>query len=50
MTAFVVIGGDGWALRAYCRSGKLAEHLIHAVLIRVVIPEAFIRLANNRQL
>ena len=41
---------DGWKLRDYVASGKLAEHLIHAALIRVVILEAFIRLAHNGQL
>ena len=50
MRAFAVLGGDGWTLPDYFTSAKLAEQLIHAALIRVVILEAFIRLANNRQL
>ena len=48
--AVLVLGGDGWKLRDYFTSGKLAEHLIHAALVRVVTLEAFIRLANNGQL
>jgi len=48
--AYVVLGGDGWTLRNYYTSGSLADHLIHAALVRVVTLEAFIRLANNGQL
>ena len=48
--AFLVLGGDGWKLRDYFTSGKLAEHLIHADLVRVVTLEAFIRIANNGKL
>lgn len=48
--ALLVLGGDGWKLRDYYTSGKLAEHLIHAALVKVVTLEAFIRLANNGQL
>ena len=32
-----MVGGDGWKLRDYVASGKLAEHLIHAALFRVVM-------------
>lgn len=48
--AFLVLGGDGWKLRDYFISGKLAEHLIHADLVKVVTLEAFIRIANNGKL
>lgn len=48
--AYLVLGGDGWTLRDYYTSGALADHLIHAHLVRVVTLEAFIRLANNGQL
>lgn len=48
--AYLVLGGDGWSLRDYYTSGALADHLIHADLVRVVTLEAFIRLANNREL
>jgi hypothetical protein len=48
--AYLVLGGDGWTLRGYFTSGALSEHLIHAGLVRVVTLEAFVRLANNRQL
>jgi len=48
--AYVVLGGDGWTLRDYYTSGALADHLIHAALVRVVTLEAFIRLANNAEL
>jgi hypothetical protein len=48
--AFLVLGGDGWTLRDYYVSGALDEHLTHAHLVRVVTLEAFIRLANNREL
>lgn len=48
--AYLVLGGDGWTLRDYYVSGKLAEHLIHAHHVKIVTLEAFIRLANNGQL
>jgi hypothetical protein len=48
--AYLVLGGDGWKLRDYYTSGRLADHLIHADLVRVVTLEAFARLANNGQL
>jgi hypothetical protein len=48
--AFLVLGGDGWTLRDYYTSGALADHLIHAALVRIVTLEAFIRLANNGEL
>lgn len=48
--AYLVLGGDGWTLRDYYTSGALAEHLIHAQLVRVVTLEAFVRLANNGQI
>lgn len=48
--AYLVLGGDGWKLRDYFTSGKMAAHLVHASLVRVVTLEAFIRIANNGQL
>jgi hypothetical protein len=48
--AYLVLGGDGWTLRDYFTSGKLADHLIHSDLVKVVTLEAFIRIANNAQL
>ncbi len=48
--AYLVLGGDGWTLRDYFTSGKLAEHLIHSDMVKVVTLEAFIRIANNAQL
>ena len=48
--AYLVLGGDGWTLRDYYTSGKLAEHLVHAALVRVVTLEAFARIANNGEL
>ncbi len=48
--AYLVLGGDGWKLRDYYTSGQLAEHLVHADLVRVVTLEAFARIANNGQL
>lgn len=48
--AYLVLGGDGWSLRDYYTSGALQEHLTHALLVKVVTLEAFIRLANNGQL
>jgi hypothetical protein len=50
LRAYLVLGGDGWTLRDYFTSGKLADHLVHASLVRVVTLEAFIRIANNGQL
>ena len=50
MRAYLVLGGDGWTLRDYFTSGKLADHLTHAGLVHVVTLEAFIRIANNAQL
>ncbi|MGQ0732347.1 MAG: PD-(D/E)XK nuclease superfamily protein [Acidobacteriota bacterium] len=49
-TAYLVLGGDGWTLRDYYVSGKLAEHLTHAGHVKVVALEAFVRMANNGQL
>jgi len=48
--AYLVLGGDGWTLRDYFTSCALAEHLIHAGLVRVVTLEAFVRLANRGEL
>lgn len=48
--AYLVLGGDGWTLRDYYTSGALADHLVHAKLVRVVTLEAFVRLANNGEL
>lgn len=48
--AYLVLGGDGWSLRNYFTSGALADHLVHAALVRVVTLEAFIRLANNGEI
>jgi hypothetical protein len=48
--AYLVLGGDGWTLRDYYVSGKLAKHLIHADLVKVVTLEAFIRMANRGEL
>lgn len=48
--AYLVLGGDGWTLRDFYTSGALAEHLIHAGLVRIVTLEAFVRLANNAEI
>ena len=48
--AYLVLGGDGWSLRDYYTSGALADHLVHASLVKVVTLEAFIRLANRGEL
>jgi hypothetical protein len=48
--AYLVLGGTGWKLRDYYTSGQLAEHLIHAALVRVVTLERFVGSANNGQL
>lgn len=48
--AYLVLGGDGWKLRDYYTSGRMAEHLVHANLVNVVTLEAFIRIANNGRL
>ena len=48
--AYLVLGGDGWTLRDYYTSGGLADHLIHAALVRVVTLERFVRLANDSEL
>jgi len=48
--AYLVLGGDGWTLRDYYTSGALADHLIHAELVRIVTLEAFVRMANNGEL
>lgn len=48
--AVLALGGDGRTLRDHFTSSKLAEHLIHASLVKVVTLEVFIRLANNGQL
>jgi hypothetical protein len=48
--AYVVLGGTGWTLRNYYTSGALAEHLVHAGLVRVVTLEGFIAQANMGRL
>jgi hypothetical protein len=48
--AYLVLAGDGCTLCDYYTSGALAEHLIHAALVRVVTLEAFVRMANNGDL
>mgnify|MGYP001550313699 CR=1 FL=1 len=48
--AYLVLGGDGWTLRNYFTSGALADHLVHAALVKVVTLEAFVRLANDVEL
>lgn len=48
--AYLVLGGDAWTLRDYFTSGALADHLIHAHLVKVITLERFVRLANNGQL
>lgn len=48
--AYLVLGGDGWKLRDYFVSGQMAEHLVHADLVKVLTLEAFIRMANNSEL
>jgi hypothetical protein len=48
--AYLVLGGDRWSLREYFTSGALANHLVHADLVRVVTLEAFVRMANNGEI
>jgi hypothetical protein len=48
--AYLVLGGPGWKLRTYFTSGALAEHLVHAGLVRVLSLEEFIALANDGRL
>lgn len=48
--AYLVLGGDKWTLRDYFTSGKMADHLVHAALVRVVTLETFIATANRGQL
>ena len=48
--AYLVLGGDGGALRDYYTSGGLTDRLIHAALVRVVTLEKFVRLANDSEL
>jgi hypothetical protein len=48
--AYLVLGGTGWKLRDYFRSGALSEHLVHAGLVRVVSLEEFVALANAGKL
>ena len=48
--AYLALGGDGWTLRDYFVSGRLADRLIHASIVNVLTLEAFVRLANNGKL
>src|SRR5437762_3484069 len=44
--AWLVLGGEGWKLRAFYTGGGLDAHLVHARLVRVVTLESFVAAAN----
>ncbi len=48
--AYLVLGGEGWKLRQFYTSGRLADHLTSAGLVDVVTLEGFIARANQGRL
>lgn len=48
--AFLVLGGEGWKLRAFYTSGGLRKYLRDADKVEVVTLESFVAMANNGKL
>lgn len=45
--AYLVLGGEGWKLRAFYTGGGLEPHLVDAKLVRIVTLESFVASANR---
>jgi hypothetical protein len=48
--AFIVLGGDGWKLRAFYVGGGLNEYLKGSGNVQILTLEAFVARANNGKL
>lgn len=48
--AYLVLGGEGWKLRAFYTGGGLKSHLIHADKVEILTLEAFVARANQGKL
>jgi len=48
--AYLVLGGEGWKLRAFYIGGGLKSHLTHADKVDIMTLEAFVALANQGKL
>lgn len=48
--AYVVLGGEGWTLRQFYTSGRLAKYLQRAEKVEIVTLESFVAKANRAQL
>ncbi len=45
--AYLVLGGEGWTLRAFYTEGGLKRHLVHGERVEIVTLERFVALANR---
>jgi hypothetical protein len=48
--AYLVLGGEGWTLRAFYTSGGLKPFLVNAENVEILTLEAFVGKANQGQL
>ena len=48
--AYLVLGGDGWSLKAFYLEGGLDSHLKHSAFVQIHSLEQFIALANQGRL
>jgi hypothetical protein len=48
--AYLVLGGEGWKLRAFYTGGGLKSHLAHADKVEILTLEAFVAKANQGRL
>jgi hypothetical protein len=48
--AYLVLGGEGWKLRAFYTGGGLRNHLVHADKVEILTLEAFVARANRGEL
>lgn len=45
--AYLVLGGEGWTLRAFYTEGGVKRHLVHGDRVEIVTLERFVALANR---
>jgi len=48
--AYLVLGGEGWKLRAFYTGGGLRNHLVHADKVEILTLEGFTAKANQGKL
>lgn len=48
--AYLVLGGEGWTLRAFYTSGGLKKHLVSSDKVEVITLESFVGRANQGRL